>query len=135
MNALIIEATAFNESQKLSASEMQIKNILIYQSDQELNNDDTDKKYFNMNYTDKLNVLIIILHFDKQKNKVAGSTRFGNISFGNKRLEIGWTWIHPDFHGTGLNKACKFLLLDFGTNVLLLIISLIIPFFYLLIYH
>ncbi|MEP7142753.1 MAG: GNAT family protein [Ferruginibacter sp.] len=54
------------------------------------------------------------LIFDKQSNRVAGSTRFGNISFENKRLEIGWTWLHPDFHGTGLNKACKFLLLQFA---------------------
>lgn len=53
------------------------------------------------------------LIFDKQKNRVAGSTRFGNISFVNKKLEIGWTWLHPDFQRTGLNKACKFLLLQF----------------------
>ena len=56
---------------------------------------------------------------DKQHNRVAGSTRFGNISFANKRLEIGWTWLHPDFHGTGLNKACKFLLLQFAFETLL----------------
>ena len=54
------------------------------------------------------------LIFDKQTNSVAGSTRYGNISFVNKRLEIGWTWIHPIHQGTGLNKACKFLLLQFA---------------------
>jgi Acetyltransferases, including N-acetylases of ribosomal proteins len=54
------------------------------------------------------------LIFDKQTNSVAGSTRYGNISFPNKRLEIGWTWIHPKHQGTGLNKACKFLLLQFA---------------------
>lgn len=59
------------------------------------------------------------LIFDKQNNRVAGSTRFGNISFANKRLEIGWTWLHPDFHGTGLNRACKFLLLKFAFETLL----------------
>ena len=59
------------------------------------------------------------LIFDKQNNRVAGSTRFGNISFANKRLEIGWTWLHPEFHGTGLNKACKFLLLRFAFETLL----------------
>jgi N-acetyltransferase len=58
------------------------------------------------------------LIIDKQQNRVAGSTRFGNISFANKRLEIGWTWIHPDFQGTGLNKACKFLLLQFAFEIL-----------------
>ena len=59
------------------------------------------------------------LIFDKMTNRVAGATRFGNISFGNKRLEIGWTWIHPDFQGTGLNKECKFLLLQFAFETLL----------------
>lgn len=59
------------------------------------------------------------LIFDKRNNRVAGTTRFGNISFKHKRLEIGWTWIHPDFQGTGLNKACKFLLLQYTFETLL----------------
>ncbi len=58
------------------------------------------------------------LIFDKQKRCVAGSTRYGNISFEHKRLEIGWTWMNPTFQGTGLNKACKFLLLQFAFEVL-----------------
>lgn len=58
------------------------------------------------------------LIFDKQKNSSAGSTRYGNIAFDHKRLEIGWTWMHPMFQGTGLNKACKFLLLQFAFEIL-----------------
>lgn len=58
------------------------------------------------------------LIFDKQTNSVAGSTRYANISFPNKKLEIGWTWIHPKHQGTGLNKACKFLLLQYAFEVL-----------------
>ena len=58
------------------------------------------------------------LIYDKQMNCVAGSTRFGSISIPNKRVEIGWTWIHPKHHGTGLNKACKYLLLQFAFEVL-----------------
>ncbi len=61
-----------------------------------------------------MNVAYPFLIFDKQTNSVAGSTRYGNISFPNKRLEIGWTWIHPKHQGTGLNKACKFLLLQYA---------------------
>ncbi len=53
-------------------------------------------------------------YFDKRTNQYAGSTRFGNIDLPNKRLEIGWTWIHPNLHGTGFNKHAKFLLLSFG---------------------
>ncbi len=53
-------------------------------------------------------------YYNKQTNQYAGSTRFGNIDLANKKLEIGWTWIHPDLHGTGFNKHAKFLLLSFG---------------------
>lgn len=49
--------------------------------------------------------------YDKHIGKYAGSTRYGAISAPNRRLEIGWTWLHPEFHGSGLNKACKFELL------------------------
>lgn len=56
--------------------------------------------------------------FDKQHNQWAGSTRYGNISFPHKRVEIGWTWYHPALQRTGINKACKFLLLSFGFETL-----------------
>jgi RimJ/RimL family protein N-acetyltransferase len=56
--------------------------------------------------------------FDKQSNQCAGCTRYGNISFPNKRVEIGWTWYHPALQRTGINKACKFLLLSFGFETL-----------------
>jgi RimJ/RimL family protein N-acetyltransferase len=56
--------------------------------------------------------------FDKQNNQYAGSTRYGNISFPNKRVEIGWTWYHPALQRSGINKACKFLLLSFGFETL-----------------
>ena len=56
--------------------------------------------------------------YDKQTGQYAGSTRFGNISFVHKRAEIGWTWYHSSAQRTGLNKACKSLLLNFGFDVL-----------------
>lgn len=52
--------------------------------------------------------------FDKQQNQYAGSTRYANIAFADKRLEIGWTWYHPALQRTGINKATKILLLDYG---------------------
>ncbi|WP_078380727.1 GNAT family N-acetyltransferase [Sutcliffiella halmapala] len=58
------------------------------------------------------------LIIDKLTNKVAGSTRFGNIQFNNKRLEIGWTWYGKPYRGSGLNKACKFELLKYAFEVL-----------------
>src|SRR5687768_12232606 len=51
--------------------------------------------------------------FDKQQNRIAGCTRYGNISFENKRLEIGWTWLGVEFQKTGLNRACKYELLKY----------------------
>ncbi|GAB3203799.1 RimJ/RimL family protein N-acetyltransferase [Pontibacter aydingkolensis] len=51
---------------------------------------------------------------DKASGKIAGSTSFGNISAADKRLEIGWTWLTKDFRGTGLNRHCKFLLLQYA---------------------
>lgn len=50
---------------------------------------------------------------DKESESVVGSTRLGNINFHNKRLEIGWTWYGTSFQGVGLNKACKYELLNY----------------------
>ncbi len=51
--------------------------------------------------------------FDKLNNEYAGSTSFLNISAENKRLEIGSTWIGKNLQRTGLNRNCKFLLMQF----------------------
>lgn len=52
--------------------------------------------------------------FDKRTNEYAGSTRFYDIQLRNKTLQLGYTWYGKQFHGTGLNKHCKFLLLQFA---------------------
>jgi len=51
---------------------------------------------------------------DKQTHRVAGCTRLGEISWNDERGQIGWTWIGKEFQGSGLNKAMKFLILEFG---------------------
>lgn len=56
------------------------------------------------------------LIFDKSQKKYAGSTRFGNISLQNQRLEIGWTWLGKAFQGTGLNQNIKSLMLSYAFN-------------------
>ncbi len=56
--------------------------------------------------------------YDKREKRYAGCTRYGNISFANKKAEIGWTWYHPELQATGLNRACKFLLLQYGFETL-----------------
>lgn len=52
--------------------------------------------------------------FDKSLGRYAGSTRFYDIQIGNGILEIGYTWYGKDFRGSGMNKHCKFLLLQFA---------------------
>ena len=52
--------------------------------------------------------------YSKEKGEYAGSTSIGNVSNKDKRLEIGWTWIGRRFQQTGLNRACKFLLLSYA---------------------
>ena len=56
--------------------------------------------------------------FDKQKNKYAGSTRFYDIQLENATLNLGFTWYGKEFQGTGINKNCKYLLLEFAFDVL-----------------
>jgi len=51
---------------------------------------------------------------NKASGEIAGSTSFANISVKDKRIEIGWTWLGKKFMGTGLNKECKFLLLQYA---------------------
>lgn len=56
--------------------------------------------------------------FDKKKNKYAGSTRFYDIQLEQKTLQLGFTWYGKEFQGTGLNKHCKLLLLEFAFDTM-----------------
>ncbi len=52
--------------------------------------------------------------FDKKTQRYAGSTRFYDIQPHHKTVQLGYTWYGKEFQGTGLNKHCKFLLLQFA---------------------
>ncbi len=52
--------------------------------------------------------------FDKKQNSYAGLTRFYDIQLAHKTLQLGYTWYGKAFQGTGLNKNCKLLLLEFA---------------------
>lgn len=54
---------------------------------------------------------------DKSKNKIVGSTRFGNIDGKNRKTEIGWTWINPAWQRTFINTEAKFLMLRHAFDV------------------
>src|SRR6188508_9398 len=51
--------------------------------------------------------------FDKKANAYGGSSSYMNISGHDKRLEIGNTWIGPDFQRTGFNRNNKYLMFAF----------------------
>lgn len=56
--------------------------------------------------------------YDRQANKYAGSTSFGDVSNNNKSLEIGWTWIGKEYQRTGLNRHCKYLMMRYAFDSL-----------------
>jgi RimJ/RimL family protein N-acetyltransferase len=52
--------------------------------------------------------------FDKRTQEYAGSTRFYDIQPAYQAVQLGYTWYGKKFQGTGLNKHCKYLLLQFA---------------------
>ncbi|WP_295673683.1 GNAT family N-acetyltransferase [uncultured Mucilaginibacter sp.] len=51
--------------------------------------------------------------FDKKTGEYAGSTRFYDILPVYQTVQLGYTWYGEKFRGSGVNKHCKFLLLQF----------------------
>jgi RimJ/RimL family protein N-acetyltransferase len=47
---------------------------------------------------------------DAASGTVVGCTRFGNIDRQNRKVEIGWTWIDPDWQRTYVNTEAKLLM-------------------------
>jgi len=84
-----------------------------------INSPESFRRYFDTALEEKRNKRSYpFAYFNKQTQQYVGSTRFGNIEFAHKKVEIGWTWIHPSLQGTSFNKHCKFLLLRFGFETL-----------------
>jgi len=52
--------------------------------------------------------------FDKRKQLYAGSTRYYDFNVTHNTTQLGYTWYGKEFWGTGLNKNCKYLMLDFA---------------------
>ncbi|HWC53769.1 MAG TPA: GNAT family protein [Chitinophagaceae bacterium] len=55
---------------------------------------------------------------EKATGTICGSTSFGNISYVDQRIEIGWSWLGKQFQGTGINFHAKFSLLSYAFDVL-----------------
>lgn len=56
--------------------------------------------------------------FDKTSGKFVGSTRFYGIFLEMKTIEIGYTWYGKKYQGSGVNKNCKYLMLEFAFDKL-----------------
>jgi len=56
--------------------------------------------------------------FDKQTGEYAGSTRFYDILPAYQTVQLGYTWYGEKFRGSGVNKHCKFLLLQLAFETL-----------------
>lgn len=55
---------------------------------------------------------------DRDTRQVCGSMSYGNISFPDMRLEIGWSWLGTEYIGMGVNMAAKFALLSYAFEVM-----------------
>jgi RimJ/RimL family protein N-acetyltransferase len=55
---------------------------------------------------------------DKKSNTVIGATRFCNATPQHRRVEIGYTWYAKAHQKTGVNTACKYLLLTHAFDTL-----------------
>ncbi len=51
--------------------------------------------------------------YHKSERRIIGSTRLMDIQPRHKKLEIGWTWLHPSYWAGIVNPECKLLLLSF----------------------
>ena len=73
------------------------------------------KKYIDQALLEKqLKTSYPFIVLDKRNNKIAGSTRFYDYRTEHKTVQLGYTWYGKEFRGTGLNKNCKFLLLQYA---------------------
>ena len=64
----------------------------------------------------KKNSSLPFIIYDKKVMAFAGCTRYMNIDYRNKVLEIGSTWIGKIFQGSGLNSEMKHLLINHAFN-------------------
>ncbi|MDF0717483.1 GNAT family protein [Muricauda sp. 334s03] len=80
----------------------------------DLSDEPTLKKWIEIAIADLENHKALPLTIiDPINGNIIGTTRIGNISEVNKRVEIGWTWISKKYQGTGINGHVKKLLFKY----------------------
>jgi RimJ/RimL family protein N-acetyltransferase len=53
----------------------------------------------------------------RRDGRTVGSTRFLALRPEHRSVEIGWTWLHPDAWGAGVNVEAKLLMLEHAFDV------------------
>ena len=126
MNSEILKSDIFLENKRVllvpfeNERNVELKSIIFddeiwkYMGMYVRNENDFQKHIQDTLHSKQLGLCYPFLIIDKLSNKVAGSTRYGYLNHASQKCEIGWTWYGKSFQGTGLNKACKFELLNFG---------------------
>ena len=110
-----IQSSDFENLVEFSLNEPEIWQFSLVRADGEENL----KKYIDLALKNRENEqAYTFIVFDKLNNKYAGSTRFYSIQPIQKSMFLGFTWYGKSFQGTGLNKACKYLLLEFAFDQL-----------------
>jgi len=56
--------------------------------------------------------------FSVRDNKAVGGTRFYELDLKNKRVMLGFTWLHPAYRRTGINVEAKLLQLTYAFETL-----------------
>jgi RimJ/RimL family protein N-acetyltransferase len=64
-----------------------------------------------------LGVALPFVTVEQETGTLVGSTRFGNIDTKNKKVEIGWTWISPEWQRTFVNTEAKLLMFTHAFEV------------------
>jgi RimJ/RimL family protein N-acetyltransferase len=111
----IIKLVPFNDEYENSLRQIIFDKEITKFTGNHIVSDQDLKNYINrtlVSRNEKISYPFIVI--DKASGQIAGSTRFGNILFHSKRLEIGWTWYGAVFRGKGINKASKFELLRYA---------------------
>ncbi|HEU0110194.1 MAG TPA: GNAT family protein [Flavisolibacter sp.] len=92
---------------------------LVKFSPYSIHTEDQLKQYIDSSIIERVNNLRYpFIIFDHKTQQYAGSTSIANVSNKDLRFEIGWTWIGTNFQRTGLNRNCKFLLLQYAFDTL-----------------
>jgi RimJ/RimL family protein N-acetyltransferase len=60
---------------------------------------------------------VVFATVERSSDRVIGSTRFMNIDRVNRRVEIGSTWIAPEWQRTAVNTEAKYLMLRHAFEV------------------